>query len=233
MTTDTPLLEAGWLVLQNSVESEEATMDSNFVCFKTRRGARSFFGRSVVILMGIAVLIACTGASPKLAPLPADAVLLAFGDSITYGTGAAPEESYPAVLARLTGRAVVNAGVPGETTAEGLARLPGMLEKYRPALVILCLGGNDFLRRLDDQQAADNLRAMLRLVKSKGVDVVLLGVPFYRQIAGESDVPYEGKTLKGILLKRALKSDLIHPNAQGYKALAEGIAAFMKKSGAL
>lgn len=218
-------------------------MGSTCFCFIARRGVGNVISRSILILLGISVLIACTGSSPRLAPLPADAVLLAFGDSITYGTGAAPEDSYPAVLARLTGRTVVNAGVPGETTAEGLARLPGMLEKHHPALVILCLGGNDFLRRLDDQQAADNLRAMLRLVKSKGVDVVFLGVPklgldpsppsFYRQIAEELKVPYEGKTLKGILLKRSLKSDVIHPNAQGYKALAEGIAAFMKKSGAL
>jgi len=216
------------------------------------RGTGSFIngcrrGTSVRnVLLGFlagAALLACTGASPLLTPLPGDAVLLAFGDSITYGTGAAPDESYPAVLARLTGRTVVNAGVPGETTAEGMARLPATLETYHPALMILCLGGNDFLRRLDERAAADNLREMVRQARSRGVEVVLLGVPrlgfdpspppFYREIAREFHIPYEGKALKGVLLKKSLKSDFIHPNAEGYRVLAEKIAAFLKKSGAL
>lgn len=203
------------------------------------------YGRSIfftVLLWGV-VLTACAKGGPKLAPLPADAVVLAFGDSITYGTGASPEKSYPAELARLTGRTVVNAGIPGEVTAEGVARLSGALDRYRPALLLLCLGGNDFLRKLDERQAADNIREMVRLARGKGVDVVLIGVPqlglapspppFYRQIARELDVPYEGNILKRILTKKSLKADFIHPNAQGYKVFAEGIAALMKERGAL
>ena len=203
-----------------------------------RYGAGLFLAALVVV-----VPAACGKVSPKLAPLSADAVVLAFGDSITYGTGASPEESYPAVLGRLTGRTVINAGVPGEVTAEGVARLPAALDRYRPALMVLCLGGNDFIRRLDEQQAADNIRAMVRLTREKGVNVVLIGVPklglspsppaFYRQIAKEFDVPYEGDVLKRILTKKSLKADYIHPNAEGYKLFAEGVAALMKKSGAL
>ena len=202
-------------------------------------------GRSIfltVLLAGM-ILTACTKGGAKLAPLPADAVVLAFGDSITYGTGASLEESYPAVLGRLTGKTVINAGVPGEVTAEGLARLPGELDRYRPALLLLCLGGNDFLRRLDERQAADNIREMVRLARGKGVDVVLIGVPqlglapspppFYRQVARELDVPYEGDVLKRILTKKSLKADFIHPNAQGYKVFAEGVAVLMKECGAL
>jgi lysophospholipase L1-like esterase len=218
-------------------------MEKKYSSLMSRWGGRC--GRSIfltVLLLGL-ILTACTKGGPKLAPLPADAVVLAFGDSITYGTGASLEESYPAVLARLTGRTVINAGVPGEVTAEGVVRLPGVLDRYRPALLLLCLGGNDFLRRLDERQAADNIREMVRLAKGKGVDVVLIGVPqlglapspppFYRQVAREIDVPYEGDILKRILTKKSLKADLIHPNAQGYKVFAEGIATLMKKRGAL
>jgi len=179
----------------------------------------------------------------KLSPLASDAVILAFGDSITAGSGAGVAESYPALLERLTGRKVVNAGVPGEVTAEGLARLPELLEREKPALVILCHGGNDLLRHLDQRQAADNLRAMILLARRSGAAVVLVAVPvpdlslappqFYVEVARELGVTSEQKALARILGTGSLKSDYIHPNAAGYRELAEGLAALLKKSGAL
>jgi acyl-CoA thioesterase-1 len=185
----------------------------------------------------------CTRTSGKLSPLPPDAVVLAFGDSITYGTGAPPGESYPVVLARLIGRTVVNAGIPGELSAQGLQRLPAALSSYRPALLLLCLGGNDFLHNLDDRQTADNVKAMVLLAKERGVETVLIGVPkpallpatpsFYRDIARELAVPYDGEVLKKILTNNSLKADYIHPNPEGYKVLAETVRALLKKCGAL
>lgn len=190
-----------------------------------------------------ALLIAACNTSPRLKELPPDAVVLAFGDSLTYGTGALPEQSYPAVLQKLISRTVINAGVPGETTSEGLARLPHYLERYRPAVVLLCLGANDMLQGRDEVAAAENLKEMIRMAEKQGAQVVLIGVPrpnllvstpeFYRQIAEEFSLPFLENTMREILKKNSLKSDFIHPNAKGYRKIAEGIALFLRKSGAL
>ncbi len=198
----------------------------------------------VAALMLVACAMAgCGGGAAKLSKLPADAAVLAFGDSLTFGTGAQPEASYPAVLEKLIGRKVWSAGVPGEVSAAGLARLPSALDYYQPRLLILCHGGNDFLRKLGDAQAAENLRAMIRLARQQGMEVVLVAVPkpglfpsppdFYAEIAKEFGLPYEDAALKAILRDNELKSDIAHPNARGYAKLAEAVAALLKKSGAL
>ena len=189
------------------------------------------------------VLVSGCSQQAKLAPLAADAVMLAFGDSLTYGTGAEEAESYPAQLARLSGRRVVREGIPGELSAAGLARLPGALDEHRPKLLLLCHGGNDFLRRLPKQQAAENVRAMIRMAKTRGIDVLLIGTPepgftltppdFYGQIAKEFGVPYEGDALGKILKDASLKSDQVHPNANGYRVLAERIFEVLRKAGAV
>ena len=195
------------------------------------------------LLLAACVLAGCGGRTARLSPLPADAAILAFGDSLTFGTGAQPETSYPAVLEKLVGRKVWSAGIPGEVSAAGLARLPSALDYYQPKLLILCHGGNDFLRKLGEQQAAGNLRAMIRLAQQRGIDVVLIGVPkpglfpsppdFYANIAKEFGLPYEDAALKTVLRDNELKSDIAHPNAKGYARMAEAVAALLKKSGAV
>lgn len=162
-----------------------------------------------------------------LSPLAKDAVFLAFGDSLTYGTGAAPGESYPAVLERLVGRRVVNEGIPGEITSEGLERLPEVLKREKPALLILCHGANDLLRFLDRRQVTANLRAMIRLAQKKGTAVVLVAVPLlgitlspepvYMEIVTEKDasvriaMPSPGITLSPAPLYREIATEMKIP----------------------
>jgi len=199
-------------------------------------------GRFCAFLLA-AFLAAGCGARHKIEKLDSGATVLAFGDSLTFGTGATPAESYPAVLERSIGRKVVNAGVPGETSAQGLERLPATLDEVKPKLVLLCHGGNDFLRRLDDAQAAANVRAMIQLARERGIPVVLIATPkpglppsvpaFYGEIAAELKVPYDEGVLRSVLLDNALKSDMVHPNAAGYARIAAAVEKILKAAGAI
>jgi lysophospholipase L1-like esterase len=199
--------------------------------------------RWLSVLAALVLLAACPSKSPPLPRVESNDLILAFGDSLTYGTGAAETESYPAILGALIGRNVVRAGVPGEVTARGLQRLPSALATHKPKIVLLCLGGNDMLRKIDERIVVANLRAMIQLIRRQGAAVMLLGVPkpalfggaakIYSELADDLGVPYDGDIVTSVLRDPGLKSDLIHPNAQGYRKIAEGIAALLKKSGAL
>lgn len=197
----------------------------------------------LLALCVVSLLAACGGSTPKVAKLAASDTVLALGDSLTFGTGAKPEDSYPAVLAQLISRNVVRAGVPGEQTAGGLARLPAMLDEHRPKLVIVCLGGNDMLRKQPQSAIETNLREILKTIRARGIDMVLVGVPtpglitsapeFYTKLAQEFGIPYEGKIVTSVLYSPELKSDPIHPNADGYRKMAEAIAKLLRDAGAV
>ena len=204
--------------------------------------ASALAGRLLAAWILCLVLAGCTP-PPELEPLAADAVVLAFGDSLTFGTGAGPGESYPEVLSGLIGRTVVNAGVPGEVSTDGLLRLPALLDREQPALLLLCHGGNDQLQRLDPARLADNLRAMIREARDRNIAVVLIAVPapglslrplpLYAGIADEFGLAADLETVAGILGDRALKSDYIHPNAAGYRRLALAVADLLRAAGAV
>lgn len=196
------------------------------------------------LVAGLLLCTACDPAPPHLPALPPDAVILAFGDSLTRGNGAAAGQSFPAVLARLTGRKVINAGVPGEVSAAGRARLPELLARYRPALLVLCHGGNDLLRRLDPRALRENLEAMIEAAHARDIPVVLLGVPepalfgmaasgLYNDLAAQYGLAYEGEVIAAVESDARLKSDRIHPNAQGYRRIAEAVHALLRDSGAV
>lgn len=201
--------------------------------------------RFLWVILGIVLLTGLPACENKqyLTPLRPNDVILAFGDSLTKGIGTEPELSYPAQLSRLIGRRVVNSGVSGEVSAEGARRLPGVLEDVEPDLVIICHGGNDILRKLDNTQLKDNLRRMYEAVNQRGIPVVLVAVPqlglfredlaIYQELAEELKIPLLGERLGELIFDPEFKSDRIHLNAQGYRKLAEALADLLQKRGAI
>ena len=187
-------------------------------------------------------LCSCSDA-PSLSYLPENAVILAFGDSLTVGVGAPQANSYPGVLAQLAERNVVNAGVSGEETAQGLNRLTGVLKQLQPDLLLLLEGGNDILRNRDLRQTRQNLATMIELAHSMEVEVVLIGVPekrlfsnvapLYEELADQYKVVLIDNLVASLLRKSRYKSDAIHLNEQGYRILAESIYEVLVDRGAL
>lgn len=196
----------------------------------------------ITIFLIAGVLASCSD-NAKLQALDANSTILAFGDSLTYGTGTSRNKAYPAVLERLINRKVINAGVPGEISKNGLSRLPGLLEKHHPRLIIICHGGNDILRKLDLSKTRNNIQQMINLARQNNSEVMLIGVPefglflntvpIYQALADENHVPIANNILGDIIGNNSLKSDHIHPNTQGYQLLAENINIVLKQSGAI
>lgn len=198
--------------------------------------------RYFLALVAVLFLAGCDRA-PTLPRLNSHDVIVAFGDSLTHGTGASADTAYPAVLAALTGRTVINAGVPGDTTSSGLQRLPAVLAEHRPRLVLLCLGGNDMLRQQPESATENNLRLLVQSIRASGAEVVLIGVPepklfggapeFYERVAEDMRLPLEDDVFNEVLKDNRLKSDAIHANAAGYRVVAERLAELLREAGAL
>ncbi len=160
--------------------------------------------------------------------------VISFGDSLTAGYGAGAGEDYPTGLSKLIGGPVVNAGVSGDTTQSALARLDENVLTASPRIVIVGLGGNDYLGGVALATTEANLRTIVQKIQGGKAMVVLLGFSFpslkanyaamYARIAKEEGCLLVPGVLEGILTDRSLKSDEIHPNARGYALMAERIA---------
>ena len=209
----------------------------------TRSRLRIWVSCGFAACFSLLLLTACGKQSPILQALGKDAVVLAFGDSLTEGTGAPANFSYPQQLAKLIGREVINAGVAGEISSAGLARLPKVLAQYSPDLVILCHGGNDLLRKLDREQLHRNLVEMITIIRDYGAQVMLLGVPkpalllgpadVYIRVAEQYELTANLEVISKVLSRPSFKSDAVHPNAAGYQQIAEAIHATLSEAGAL
>jgi acyl-CoA thioesterase-1 len=182
---------------------------------------------------------AAGGRSAEARPL-----VVFLGDSLTAGYGLAADEAYPALVERLLAArglpiAVLNAGVSGDTTAGGLARLDWLLEG-RPDLVVVALGGNDGLRALSPATSEENLRRTIERIRAAGARPVLVGmrVPpnygpdyvrefeaIFPRLAEEYDLPFVPFLLAGVAAEPELNlPDGIHPNVEGQRIVARTIA---------
>lgn len=191
--------------------------------------------RLSLLALGAALLLPSLACRPKAPNLDSPGkTIVCFGDSITAGVGAGAGEGYPERLSALLGVPVINAGVSGDTTADGLARFEQDVLARDPWLVVVELGGNDFLRHVPIEQTEERLRQIAdRLLKARVVPVFVelsgpLGLGRYREIFARIEDDYGvvlvEDALSDILFDPKLKSDQIHPNAAGYAQLAKAVA---------
>lgn len=176
-------------------------------------------------------LLACSS-KEKLPAIPKGTSILILGDSLSYGTGATAKTAYPTLLAQNTGWKVINAGVPGDTTAQGLARLPGLIEQFQPEYLFIELGGNDFIKKVPTAKTETNLNAMIDLAKQNNLPVLMIAIPdyqpmaaaigglsdhaLYQKLAENNGIPLVEEVFSDVLSDNALKADYVHPNAKGY-----------------
>lgn len=198
---------------------------------------------NILYLFLLVVLVAACDSQPPVQVLGDDAVIVAFGDSLTFGNGVKKTDSYPAVLQTMIRRKVINAGLSGELSANGLERLPEIIEEYAPQLLIICHGGNDILQRKSMVDAEKNLRAMVKMAKDQNIDVVLVAVPsinlsakppgLYAAIASDFNIPFEPDIIGDLQTDRKMKSDSVHFNEAGYAEIANALKKVLTKAGAL
>ena len=196
----------------------------------------------IVVIIAVLALLTLTQNKDNTMALSKNDTILAFGDSLTYGFGANPGESYPRILSGLSGHTIINAGVTGDTSTEGLRRLAPYLDDNSVKLMILCFGGNDILQKKPMSELKQNLKTMIQMAKAENIEVLLLSVPnfslfglspldLYEEVSKEENIPLLSGVLANILSEPSLKNDQIHPNASGYKKMAELIYESLKENG--
>jgi acyl-CoA thioesterase I len=194
----------------------------------------------------LTVLPSCSREAVKGRAVPPGATVLALGDSLTFGTGSTPDASYPSVLAQLTGWNVINAGVPGDTSTQALERTAGLLARHEPELVLLCIGGNDFLRRGDDATTRMNIRKLCEESLTAGAQVLRIAVPrptvsarltgslddhpMFGELAETLRLPLHRQGWSEVLADETLRADPIHANAAGYAHFARGLLGTLRAS---
>lgn len=176
-------------------------------------------------------------------------VVVFLGDSLTAGLGLDENQAYPAVIERElhaagTQARVINAGVSGDTSAGGLARLPWLLGQH-PDVIVVALGANDGLRGLPTEETEKNLREIVRRGQAAGARILLLGMKMppnygpdysgrfeamYPRIAKELDVPLVPFLLESVGGVRSLnQEDGIHPTAEGQEILAKNVLPYLEE----
>ena len=193
--------------------------------------SRRSIGLAVCAALLIAVYWWTAPATPGAAKPTSGRTIVAFGDSLVEGRGATPGRDFVSVLSRRLGTPIVNAGRSGDTTAAALSRLDRDVLARDPKVVIVLLGGNDFLRRVPVQSTFANLQQIVDRIRRRGAAVVLVGVsvgllsdPYaseYTTIARRNAAGLVPGVLDGIIGNRELMADSIHPNDRGYAIIAE------------
>jgi len=160
--------------------------------------------------------------------------IVAFGDSLTYGVGSTSGNDFVSLVSKKIGRPIINEGKSGDTTESALSRVDAVLT-HNPGLVILLLGGNDYLRRVPKSTTFNNLGKIIERLKANGSVVLLLGVrggllkdnyeEDFKSLAKKYDLAYVPNVLDGLLGNREFMSDEIHPNDVGYEKISSRVVS--------
>ena len=221
--------------------------------FTNSKNSTEIMLQRIVFVLSLLLFTACDS-DYRYAPLPSASNVVILGDSLTFGTGAAEGEDYATLLANITGWNIINTGVPGDTSLDGLERFPEFLDAHLSGeqkidLLIVELGGNDFLKRAPQAEVIKNLKSILAQAKANGIQTVLIAIPefspagaafgklsdhpLYEKLAEDTNTPLLKNVFTDVLSNNNLKADSIHPNAAGYRAVAEALQQALIKLGFL
>lgn len=163
--------------------------------------------------------------------------IITLGDSLANGYGVSENDSFAIKTALNLRKRAIKRGIDGEVSAGLLSRIDSELNSQNLAAIIISIGGNDFLRKIDKATTERNIREIVRKAKAKNTCVVLLGVPdgllggltggvssIYIDIAKSEGILLEKSAMPKILKQHSLKIDEIHPNSDGHAIIAENIA---------
>ncbi len=198
---------------------------------------------SVALAAGLAVIIIAgifwfTDQKTEVANLDSKgASIVAFGDSLVYGYGSTSGHDFASLLSARIGLPIANKGHSGDTTAAALARLDEVLDED-PRIVIVLLGGNDFLRKVPMDETFANLDKIVSAIQARGSAVLLLGVrggllsdsyaDRFSEFAKSHRAAFVPNVLDGLLGHREYMFDQIHPNDAGYAKIADKIEPVLK-----
>mgnify|MGYP001581603831 CR=1 FL=1 len=163
--------------------------------------------------------------------------IVAFGDSLIHGVGSTEGNDFISLLSQRVGQPIINLGINGNTTVDGLARIKKALDKD-PKIVILLLGGNDYLRKVPIETTFKNLELMVKAIQKQGSMVLLLGVrgglltdifaDKFEEFAETHKVAFVPNVLDGLIAKNKYMSDAVHPNDAGYKEIADKVEPVLR-----
>lgn len=202
--------------------------------------------KKILLITGAVILIALLTywlwptRPTKIVNLPSSGTeVIAFGDSLVAGVGSTPGNDFVSRLSTKFNIPIVNRGVPGETTGEGLKRVDEAIGET-PRVVLLLLGGNDAIRRLAADETFTNLRQIIGKIQSKGAVVLLLGIrggllsdkysSNFKKLAAETGSLFVPDVLDGLFTHSDLMSDQIHPNDKGYAIIADRITPVLLRA---
>lgn len=164
-------------------------------------------------------------------------LIVFFGNSLTAGQGAEPGEDFPSLIGKRVNVPIINAGVNGNTTRDALLRIEKDVLSKNPSVVVVELGGNDLLNRVDSNITQRNLDQILSKIRPTGAKIVILGIKFFlfnqkyetdlQKLAKKYNATFVPDILEGIITDQSLKHDDIHPNAKGYQKIADKLTPIL------